>query len=78
MNKFLCCYTVNFKYCLFSRWAAQEGVGACLMNKPELLTDMIRQIRLRVPDPEFTISIKMRIHHDTRYGAFNFMWPASA
>ena len=43
-----------------------EGYGACLLGKPELLSDMVRQARDRVSDPDFTISIKIRIHNDIR------------
>lgn len=48
------------------RWAMTEGYGACLMSKPELLSEMVRQARERVCDPNFSISIKIRIHNDTR------------
>ena len=43
-----------------------EGYGACLINKPELVSDMVKQTRNRVSDPEFTVSIKIRIHDDIR------------
>lgn len=43
-----------------------EGYGACLLGKPELLADMVHQARDRVPDPDFTVSIKIRIHNDMR------------
>ncbi|XP_070192063.1 tRNA-dihydrouridine(20a/20b) synthase [NAD(P)+]-like isoform X2 [Littorina saxatilis] len=47
-------------------WAMTEGYGACLLGKPELLYDMVRQARDRVGDPDFTVSIKIRIHDDIR------------
>nr|XP_006012905.1 PREDICTED: tRNA-dihydrouridine(20a/20b) synthase [NAD(P)+]-like isoform X1 [Latimeria chalumnae]XP_014354295.1 PREDICTED: tRNA-dihydrouridine(20a/20b) synthase [NAD(P)+]-like isoform X1 [Latimeria chalumnae] len=46
------------------RWAMAEGYGACLINKPELVRDMVRQIRNQVEDPNFSVSIKIRIHKD--------------
>ena len=42
-------------------------MGVCLINKPEVLVDMIQQVHARVPDPHFTVSIKIRLHHDLRY-----------
>ena len=55
---------VTWLWC--NRWAMAEGYGACLLGKPELLSDMVRQARDRVSDPDFTISIKIRIHNDIR------------
>ncbi|KAM9311742.1 tRNA-dihydrouridine(20a/20b) synthase [NAD(P)+]-like [Gastrophryne carolinensis] len=46
------------------RWAMSEGYGACLINKPELVSDMVRQVRNRVDNPGFSVSIKIRIHSD--------------
>uniref|UniRef100_F7EI29 tRNA-dihydrouridine synthase n=1 Tax=Xenopus tropicalis TaxID=8364 RepID=F7EI29_XENTR len=46
------------------RWAMAEGYGACLINNPELVSDMVKQVRNQVGDPGFTISIKIRIHAD--------------
>jgi tRNA-dihydrouridine synthase len=48
------------------RWAIQEGYGACLLRHPELLCDMVRQTRSRVNDPDFSVSIKIRLHSDLR------------
>ncbi|XP_076469309.1 tRNA-dihydrouridine(20a/20b) synthase [NAD(P)+]-like [Babylonia areolata] len=48
------------------RWAMAEGYGACLLGKPELLSDMVRQARDRVPSPDFTVSVKIRIHNNIR------------
>ena len=44
----------------------QEGIGACLINKPELVKDIVTQARQRVQDPEFCVSIKIRIHDDVK------------
>ncbi|XP_047489093.1 tRNA-dihydrouridine(20a/20b) synthase [NAD(P)+]-like [Penaeus chinensis] len=49
------------------RWAMAEGYGACLIHKPELVADMIRQTRSAVIDPDFTVSIKIRIHKDYKH-----------
>uniref|UniRef100_UPI003AAA5FB9 refilin-B isoform X1 n=2 Tax=Centroberyx gerrardi TaxID=166262 RepID=UPI003AAA5FB9 len=48
------------------RWAMSEGYGACLINKPELVKDMVRQVRNKVDNPNYTASIKIRIHKDLR------------
>lgn len=45
---------------LFSRWALAEGYGACLINKPELVREMVRQVRNQVENPMFSLSIKIR------------------
>ncbi|XP_048466545.1 tRNA-dihydrouridine(20a/20b) synthase [NAD(P)+]-like [Rhincodon typus] len=42
------------------RWAIAEGYGACLINKPELVQDMVRQVRNQVEHPNFSVSIKIR------------------
>lgn len=47
------------------RWAIKSGYGACLIKNPELIQDMVQQTRQRVQD-DFPVSIKIRIHHDTR------------
>ncbi|KAM4590315.1 tRNA-dihydrouridine(20a/20b) synthase [NAD(P)+]-like [Fundulus diaphanus] len=48
------------------RWAMSAGYGACLINKPELVKDMVRHVRNQVDDPNYTASIKIRIHKDLR------------
>lgn len=48
------------------RWAVAEGYGACLINKPELLRDMLRQVRNQIENPNFSVSIKIRIHKDIK------------
>ncbi|KAK4015688.1 tRNA-dihydrouridine(20a/20b) synthase [NAD(P)+]-like [Daphnia magna] len=48
------------------KWAMQQGYGACLINKPELLRDVVLQTRNRIPSNDFTVSIKIRIHSDIR------------
>ncbi|XP_034461223.1 B-cell receptor-associated protein 29-like isoform X2 [Hippoglossus hippoglossus] len=48
------------------RWAMSAGYGACLINKPELVKDMVRHVRNQVENPNYTTSIKIRIHKDLR------------
>ncbi|KAM3875251.1 tRNA-dihydrouridine(20a/20b) synthase [NAD(P)+]-like [Diretmus argenteus] len=48
------------------RWAMSEGYGACLIKNPELVKDMVKQIRNQVDNPNYTASIKIRIHTDLR------------
>ncbi|XP_054650144.1 B-cell receptor-associated protein 29-like isoform X2 [Dunckerocampus dactyliophorus] len=48
------------------RWAMSAGYGACLINKPELVKDMVKQVRNQVDNPNYTASIKIRIHNDLR------------
>ena len=52
----------------------QEGYGACLLKKPELLKDMVEAVRSRTAhlSNEFTVSIKIRIHENIKY-VFQFM-----
>ncbi|BFZ10945.1 hypothetical protein BsWGS_13984 [Bradybaena similaris] len=48
------------------RWAMAEGYGACLLRKPDLLCDMVKQARTRVGNDNFTVSVKIRVHKDIR------------
>uniref|UniRef100_A0AAV2J4R5 tRNA-dihydrouridine(20a/20b) synthase [NAD(P)+]-like n=1 Tax=Knipowitschia caucasica TaxID=637954 RepID=A0AAV2J4R5_KNICA len=48
------------------RWAMSSGYGACLINKPELVKDMVRTVRDQVDEPNYSVSIKIRIHDDIR------------
>ncbi|KAK2847154.1 hypothetical protein Q5P01_010153 [Channa striata] len=48
------------------RWAMSAGYGACLINKPELVKDMVRHVRNQVENPNYTVSIKIRIHKDLK------------
>ncbi|KAM9853516.1 tRNA-dihydrouridine(20a/20b) synthase [NAD(P)+]-like [Aulostomus maculatus] len=48
------------------RWAMSEGYGACLINKPDLVKDMVRHVKNQVDNPNYTASIKIRIHKDLR------------
>jgi tRNA-dihydrouridine synthase 4 len=44
----------------------KEGYGAELLKKPQLIKDMVRQVRNRIPQP-FTISVKIRLKEDIRF-----------
>lgn len=46
------------------RWAAKEGIGACLIEKPGFVADLVRQTRARISDPSFSVSVKIRVHDD--------------
>lgn len=48
------------------RWAMAEGYGACLINKPDLVADMVAQAKRRVDKEKFTVSVKIRIHKEIR------------
>ncbi|XP_038009433.1 tRNA-dihydrouridine(20a/20b) synthase [NAD(P)+]-like isoform X2 [Motacilla alba alba] len=48
------------------RWAISEGYGACLINKPELVKDMVRHVWSQIDNPKFSVSIKIRIHEDLK------------
>lgn len=39
----------------------QEGYGSKLLDDPELISDIVKQTRARIPDPDFTVSTKIRI-----------------
>lgn len=41
-----------------------KGFGSALLNKPDLLANMVKQTRARIPDPEFSVSLKIRINSD--------------
>lgn len=43
----------------------QDGYGACLLKKPELIREMVAQTKSRVG--ELPVSIKIRIDKDSRY-----------
>lgn len=45
------------------RWALQEGIGACLINKPEFIHNLVRQTRNQTSS-NLSISVKIRIHCD--------------
>ncbi|XP_066995039.1 tRNA-dihydrouridine(20a/20b) synthase [NAD(P)+]-like [Anabrus simplex] len=47
------------------RWAMKEGYGADLLYKPDLLRDIVLQVRNRISLP-YTVSVKIRILDDIR------------
>ncbi|XP_074050037.1 tRNA-dihydrouridine(20a/20b) synthase [NAD(P)+]-like isoform X1 [Macrotis lagotis] len=58
------------------RWAITEGYGACLINKPELVQDMVKQVRSQVENPKFSVSIKIRSGRER--AAMTLQWAAVA
>ncbi|CAD5221096.1 unnamed protein product [Bursaphelenchus xylophilus] len=40
-----------------------EGFGSKMLENPELISDIVKQTRNRISDPDFTISVKIRIRH---------------
>ncbi|KAK3753511.1 hypothetical protein QZH41_018012, partial [Actinostola sp. cb2023] len=46
------------------RWAIQDGYGVCLLRKPGLIYDIVKQTKSRVPG--LPVSIKIRIDKDPR------------
>lgn len=54
------------------RWAIKEGIGAALLEKPELVADMVRAIRNATPEgngdtPALPCVVKMRVKDDLRH-----------
>jgi len=47
------------------RWALSEGIGGALMAKPELVRDMVRQVRNQAGDG-FPCAVKMRLRASER------------
>ncbi|XP_012267159.2 tRNA-dihydrouridine(20a/20b) synthase [NAD(P)+]-like isoform X2 [Athalia rosae] len=47
------------------RWAMKSGYGVDLLGKPELVRDLVLQVRNRIPPP-FTVSVKIRLLKDIR------------
>lgn len=48
------------------RWAMSDGYGAELLSKPEMIKDMVKQLKSRVPN-NFSVSVKMRLMNDIRH-----------
>lgn len=60
------CAGVNLNCGCPQGWAVKEGLGACLMQKPELVADMVRQARARCTHrPDLDISVKVRLVDDS-------------
>lgn len=50
--------------CGCPKWDVRaKGLGCSLLKRPELLADMVKQTRARIPDPEYTISLKIRLNY---------------
>ncbi|KAF5304826.1 hypothetical protein FQR65_LT07843 [Abscondita terminalis] len=46
-------------------WAKQMGIGCSMLNRPELISDIVKQCRNRINKP-FTVSVKLRILKDLK------------
>lgn len=44
-------------------WALKEGIGASLIDKPDFVSDLVRQTRNQTRD-DLLVSVKIRIHSD--------------
>lgn len=45
------------------RWAIKDGYGSYLLDKPQLIKDLVLTVRNRIPQP-FTVSVKIRLLND--------------
>lgn len=49
------------------KWAIQEGVGAGLIDKNDLVCEMVKETRKRLNyDKDFTVAVKIRLHENLR------------
>ncbi|KAK5647237.1 hypothetical protein RI129_002129 [Pyrocoelia pectoralis] len=46
-------------------WAKQLGIGCSMLNRPDLISDLVRQCRNQILKP-FTVSVKLRVLKDVR------------
>jgi len=46
------------------RWAWKEGIGACLINNPQFVSDVVKQTKMKISDTNFSTSVKIRVHSD--------------
>jgi tRNA-dihydrouridine synthase 4 len=52
-------------------WACAESLGAALMNKRELVAEIVTEAKKKLKHDGFgekTVSVKIRVHPDLRYG----------
>lgn len=47
------------------RWAMNEGYGAELLSNPQLIKEMVQQVRNSISKP-FTVSVKIRVQDDIK------------
>lgn len=47
------------------KWAMREGIGSALLEKPELVSEMVRSIWNSVPGELIPCVVKMRVYDDT-------------
>ena len=49
------------------RWAIQEGIGSALIEKNDLICEMVKETRKRINyDKDFVIAVKIRLHQDIK------------
>lgn len=49
------------------KWAIQEGIGSALIEKNDLICEMVKEARKRLNyDKEFTVAVKIRLHQDIK------------
>lgn len=57
------CDGVNLNCGCPQKWAAKEGIGAVMINKGDLICEIVKDAKRRLNhDKEFTVSVKIRIH----------------
>lgn len=61
MNRY--CNGVDLNCGCPQRWAIKSGFGCDLLTKPQLVKDMVAQVRNRIPG-SFTVSVKIRLLQD--------------
>ena len=44
-------------------WAQKEGIGACLINNPVFVSDVVKQTKNQCRN-DLSVSVKIRIHSD--------------
>lgn len=49
------------------KWAIQEGIGSALIEKNDLILEMVKETRKRLNyDSQFTVAVKIRLHPDLK------------
>ena len=71
MKTYRFCNGVDLNCGCPQRWAKQQGLGCIMLEKPELIYDLVRQCRNSVAKP-FTVSVKMRLKKELRYNFIGF------
>ena len=48
------------------KWALKEGIGASLIERVEVMEDMVKSLKRRLCSERKSVSVKVRIHEDAR------------